>query len=487
MVQGLSPLHAGIRLGVVTKNLSQLAVLLALLSLLPLLAALVYRELTLGLWLALVSAGLLLFAGLGRLLPPAPTLQHNEAMAIAALAFLLSSALMSIPMMASGLAWIDAMFESISAVTTTGLSMHGTLEGLPRSFLILRSWMQWYGGLGMVILALALLPGHEMAARRLGDSSGAEDLAISARVYARRTTLVYSALTLIGLAILWLISQDGFHALNHVLAAVSTGGFSSFDGSLAGFDDWPSRLVVILLCLCGAVPLALYYRAASGGLGASLRDPELHTLLIVGLVVVLILSLSLHAHSGLGWQEIAGHAVILGLSAQTTSGFSSLAPEGMDPFSKLIMIISMAIGGGVGSTAGGFKILRLLILMRLVQVAVQRASMPPHAVHSAHLGGRRLEDEDVQRALLLILLYVVVIVLSWLPFVAWGFEPLDALFEVVSATATVGLSCGITSPDLPAALKEVLMFDMLFGRMEIIALLVVLYPPSWMGARSQNT
>jgi trk system potassium uptake protein TrkH len=147
----------------------------------------------------------------------------------------------------------------------------------------------------------------------------------------------------------------------------------------------------------------------------------------------------------------------------------------------------MAIGGGVGSTAGGFKILRLLILMRLIQVMVQRAAMPPHAVQATRLGGRTLDDEDIQRALLLILLFGVVIVLSWLPFVAYGHDPLDALFEVVSATATVGLSAGITHDGLAGPLKGVLMFDMLFGRLEIIALLVVLYPPSWLGRRSQNT
>jgi len=486
MTQGISPLHYAIRPGVVAKHLGQLAFLLGLLSLLPFGASVYFQETGISLRYALVTGILLLLAGLSRLLPSPRNLQHNEALAIAALAFLLSPLLMSIPMMASGLSWLDALFEAISAITTTGLSMHPTVEDLPRTFLLGRAWMQWYGGLGIVVLSIALLMGHEVATRRLSESTGADELATSAREHARRTTLVYGILTVLGLALLWPVMGDGFHALTHVLAAISTGGFSSMDGSLAGFDGWATRVSVILVCLLGAVPFALYFRAVKGSWRASLGDPELHALLLLGLSITLLLTLSLQASHGFGWSESAGHAVVLGLSAQTTAGFSSMDIDGLDPFSKLMMIVSMAIGGGVGSTAGGFKILRLLILMRLVQVVVQRAALPPHAVLDPRLGGRRLTDEDLQRALLLILLFGGVIVLSWLPFVAYGHDPLDALFEVVSATATVGLSAGITSTELPSALKGVLMFDMLFGRLEIIALLVVLYPPSWIGQRRQN-
>ena len=147
----------------------------------------------------------------------------------------------------------------------------------------------------------------------------------------------------------------------------------------------------------------------------------------------------------------------------------------------------MAIGGSVGSTAGGIKILRLLILLRLFQLTVRRIAVPSHAVVEAKLGGRRLEDDDLLRALVLTALFIAVILLSWLPFVAAGYDPLNALFEVVSATATVGLSTGITATDLPTYLKAVLCADMLAGRLEIVALLIVLYPGSWFGKRTEST
>jgi trk system potassium uptake protein TrkH len=137
----------------------------------------------------------------------------------------------------------------------------------------------------------------------------------------------------------------------------------------------------------------------------------------------------------------------------------------------------------VGSTAGGIKLLRLLIFIRLLQLALWRAQLPPHAVAAPMLGGRTLETAQIEHALMLILLYVLLILVSWLPFLAAGYPPLDALFEVVSATATVGLSAGITGPDLETGLKLVLGLDMLAGRVEILALVVLLYGGSWHKSR----
>ncbi len=178
-------------------------------------------------------------------------------------------------------------------------------------------------------------------------------------------------------------------------------------------------------------------------------------------------------------------ALLLATSAQSTTGFSTTPVAALDDASKLTLIGSMLAGGSVGSTAGGFKLLRLLLLLRVLQLILARAAAPPHAVFEVWLGGRRVDDEDLWRALLFILMFVLLVFLSWLAFVAHGYPALDALFEVVSATATAGLSTGITRPDLEPLLKLVLCFDMLAGRLEIFALLMVLYPGTWFGKRSE--
>ena len=146
----------------------------------------------------------------------------------------------------------------------------------------------------------------------------------------------------------------------------------------------------------------------------------------------------------------------------------------------------MLIGGGAGSTAGGIKIIRLLIFLRLLQIIILRINLPRHAVIQARIHGERISENQIREALFFILLFGVVIFLSWLPFVAMGYDPLDTLFEVVSATGTAGLSVGITSSDLPDVLKSILCIDMLLGRLEIVALLVLFYPGTWIGRRSEE-
>jgi trk system potassium uptake protein TrkH len=343
--------------------------------------------------------------------------------------------------------------------------------------------MQWYGGLGFVVLSLALLIGPGVAARRLANISGeGEDLIGSTRGHARRVLAVYLAFTVAGIALLWALGLEPFAAVVHTLAAVSTGGYSSFDGSLAGLG-LSTQWAVTLLSLAGAVALSTWYRAARGGPAALADDLQLRALLLATLAVTVLLALFM-LRSGQPWGEVVRHAPLLALSAQTTTGFASLDVGTLDPAARITLAGSMLVGGGVGSTAGGFKILRLLILLRLLQILLHRTRLVEHAVVEYRLGETRIEPEEGLRALLVVVLYIGVVTLSWLPFAAAGYDPLNALFEVVSATATVGLSTGITALELDPWLKGILCLDMLLGRLEVLALLVVLYPRTWFGRRN---
>ncbi len=483
----LKALSYAVRLPVLAKYLGQLAVVMGVLALAPLLVSLYFSEYFLTVRYALLAAGLAAAGFMLSRLRVSGAIQANEALVITCLAFMLSPLAMAYPFTAFGISYGDALFEAVSGVTTTGLSTLATVQDMPHTLLFSRAWMQWYGGLGFVVLSVALLMGHEAATRRLVDPElSGEPLTVATRIHARRVLAVYALLTVLGIAVLWPLCGDGFAALTHVLAAVSTGGFSSFDNSAAGFAHWPARFVVIVLGVCGAVSLSLYYRARNRGWREIASDVELRGFLAVLGLVSAALTGSLLREHGASWETFY-HAVFLAMSAQTTTGFTSMPIAGLDPGSKLVLIISMIIGGSVGSTAGGIKILRLLVLLRLLQLVLRRAAMPSHAVVEAQLGGRRLEDDDVSRGLLLIALFGIVVLLSWLPFVAADYDPLNALFEVVSATATVGLSAGITQAALPGALKSVLCLDMLAGRLEIVALLIVLYPGTWFGKRAESS
>lgn len=487
-VERINSLIYAVRGRVVAKYCGQLALMLAVLTLVPLAFAVTEAAWLLVQRYLVLCTGLLLLGGWLARLPAPPRIQVNEALTITALAFISSPLLMSWPMMGTNVPFVDALFEAVSGVTTTGLSTLGSVENRPDTFLFARAWMQWYGGLGIIVLSVALLMGHQVVARRLvSPLDSGETLAATARSHARRSLIVYLTLTVLGVALLWSLTGEGFTAVLHVLAAVSTGGFSSYDSSLAGFGSSAASIAIMALSFLGAVSFPLYWYLLQGNgrgrLRALLTDIELRALVIGCLLVGgLLVWLGALFGSETPWY----HGFMMGVSAQTTAGFATTSVVEMNPAAQVVMIVSMLIGGSVGSSAGGFKLLRLLILLRLLQLLIQRASMPVHAVAEPYLGGHKLEDDDLIRALQLILLFVLIIILSWLPFVIMGYEPLAALFEVVSACGTVGLSSGIARPELETFLKGILCFDMIAGRVEIVALLVVLYPRNWFG-RKEDT
>jgi len=473
-----------VRARVVLKYLGQLMLLLAALDLAPAAVAWGYGEGVLALRFTAVT---LVLAAISvpwvRLAVPAG-IQTNEALAVTALAFLVGAASMVYPFMGAGISFSDALFEAVSGITTTGLSCLASVEDKPESFLFARAWMQWYGGLGIVILSLALLMGHERIARRLlGRPAEGEGVAVGIRRYARRVVGVYLMLTLLTVLLLWATGLDGFAAVAHALSAVSTGGFSTYDDSLNGMGRAAAVWITTGASLSGALALAVYYRIWDQGWRELRGDTESRGLLGAVALSSVLLMLSLHWSGSSSWVESMRHALLLGISAQTTTGFSDLDVSGLQPLSKMVMMLSMFIGGDIGSTAGGVKILRLLVLLRLVQFIIRTTGAPSHAVNEPRLGGRRLSQPELVAVLSLLVMFALVILLSWAPFLALGYDPLNSLFEVVSATATTGLSTGVSGPGLDSALKGVLCLDMLAGRLEILALLVLLYPGTWFGKR----
>lgn len=479
-------LSYAVRFRVVLGYFGQLCLVLSALTLVPLGVSLFTGGTSIALryLLVLVVLGLFGYAFL-RLRPPRH-LQANEAMVLVALIFLITPLVMSYPMMGSGLNFVDALFETVSAGTTTGLSTLPTVEDQPFAFLFARAWMQWYGGLGIVVFCLAVLTHPGLVAKRLAITENYEDdLVGGTRAHAHRILKVYGSLTIVGVVLLWLLSGDLQKAVLYTFPAVSTGGFAPHDGSLANLDGMPEQWLVTLLSVAGALSLIIYHQTLRKGWRTFLKDLQLRGLLAAGIAATLLMALCLRTVSAMPWDEVVRHAPLLALSAQTTTGFSTLDLSSLDAASKVVLILSMLIGGGVGSTAGGIKILRLLILLRLVHLTVLRTCLPRHAVTDPRLGGRRLQQAEIQEALLVILLFLMVTAVSWLPFVVLGYDPLDSLFEVVSATGTVGLSAGITGPDLPVLLKGVLCADMLMGRLEIVAWLIILFPRTWIGRRRE--
>ncbi len=483
----LKTLEHAIRPRVLAHYGGQLAITVALLNTVPLLAALIGGAYASAAALIVIILMLAYGGWFGQRVEAPAEIQPNEALVLAAGAFILTPLLLVWPLCTYGLSPVDAWFEAVSAVTTTGLSTITAPQQQPWPVLLSRSWMQWYGGLGFAVLCVVMLVPRGLAARRLLEPSGARESDIPSMTgHARQLFFVYTVMTLVAWLALWAAEADPLRAFVHTLSGVSTGGFSSLNDSLSGFRRPASAWVLSLVTLMAAVSLPLYLSAIRGNWRRVISDAELHALMLLTLAVAVALSAIL-ALSGMSPLTAIKHGFLLGISAQTTSGFTSLDPSTLPDAAKWTSILSMTVGGSVGSTAGGIKLLRLLVLLRMIQLLIRRTRLPPHAVAEPRLNGRTLESGEMLQILVVPTLFVVGIAGSLIPFLIYGYAPLDALFEVVSATGTVGLSTGITSSDLPAVLKTVLAFDMLAGRMEFIALLVVMSPHTWFGRRYTST
>ncbi|MDX1812510.1 MAG: potassium transporter TrkG, partial [Gammaproteobacteria bacterium] len=364
MITSQSTLSYAVRFPVIAKYTGQLFIIQAILTLAPFFVALTYGEFDVAIRYFVVILFILVLAIPTTRIQAREHIQANEALVIVALAFLLSPLFMLYPMSAAGLSIQDTLFEAISAVTTTGLTTIANIESMPHSFLFVRAWMQWYGGLGIVVLSVALLIRHQLAARRLAETITSENLLTTARIHARRMLVIYLTLTLTGFLLLFIISTDGFLALTHTLSAISTGGFSTYTNSLAAFNSPASKYIVIGIATLGATPLPLYYLVFHKNWRITLSDIELRTLLILGISSSILLGYFIYLKSGWHFSEVVGHALLVGFSAQTTAGFTSLNIAELSDAAKAVLMGSMFIGGGVGSTAGGIKLLRLLILLR---------------------------------------------------------------------------------------------------------------------------
>ena len=262
MAEGATTLEYPVRLSVVGRYLSQLGAMLAVLSLPACLVALLSSEFRVALTYALIAVGLAAAAWAGRHLPKMESIQSNEGMVVVGLAFVLTPVFMAIPLSVGGLALDDALFEAISAITTTGLSTLATVDGASSTFLFERAWLQWCGGLGISVLSVALLMGHHAAARRLTNPVSEANLVTTARTQARQILRVYIVLTLAGTLALGIVLGDAFVPLVIMLSTLSTGGFSPSDASLAALPP-AGAWIVTAFSFLGAVPLLLYHQVLS--------------------------------------------------------------------------------------------------------------------------------------------------------------------------------------------------------------------------------
>lgn len=411
--------------------------------------------------------------------PPARDLRQIEAAAVFVFLFVGVSALAAPAYLALGLSPVDAVFESVSAVTSTGLTVAADTMTWPLAGHALRAWMQWCGGFAIAVAGVALIlgPGQARgAAQAMGRAGlGDTDLLQSTRAQARSLLGAYLGLTAIAIAVFLPLFPTWWEAVAVALTAVSTGGMTPRADSLASYSRL-AQSVVMLTCIGAAISLMAYVRLRRDGPRAALSGSNAIGVVAFALAVAVIAA---GLQLGLGAPARDGvDSLLNALSGVTTAGFSVAPTTEVAPVTA-IMLAGMIVGGGTGSTAGGVKLERLQAFLRIVRLALVRLKAPPRAITPMTGARGRLRTAQLAGMVAIAFLYASSLLTVWLVLLLGGVAPMPALFDSVSALSTVGLTAGAVGPDLAAPLKLVLAAAMLLGRLEFLALIAVLMPGTW--------
>lgn len=408
---------------------------------------------------------------------------------IVSLFWVLLSALGAWPLMnALGLSAVDALFESTSGLTTTGATVIIGLDELPRSVLFYRQQLQWYGGMGLVVLGVAVMPmlgigGMQLYRAEAPGPLKEEKLTPRLVHTAQALWLIYLGLTIACALSYWLVGMTPFDAIAHSLSTLSTGGFSTHDASMGYFQSARVEVVATLFMLLAAVNFGVHYAAwLRLDPFVYLRDVEARAFLLLVLGVVTLVGLLLTLEGPytdlLDSLRDASFTVV---SVVTSTGFGIVDFGHWPDFLPLLMIYISFIGGCGGSTAGGMKVLRVLLMVKQGTQEVTRL-IHPHAQIPIRLGHRIVPPELARSVWGFFALYTVALALLTLFMVHAGLPPLDAFSAVATSMNNLGPGLGEVATTFTTVSnmgKLLAVIGMLLGRLEILTLLVILSPRFW--------
>lgn len=387
--------------------------------------------------------------------------------------------------------YIDAVFETISGFTTTGASILTEIEALPKSILFWRSFTHWIGGMGVLLFIIAVLPKgdptivHLIKAESPGPQFG--KLVSKLRFSAQITYGIYIVLTLLEVIALACCGCSAYDSFVHTFATAGTGGFSSYNASVAGLNSLAAEIVITIFMMIFSINFNLFYLLIIGHFKNVIKSEELRTLFGVFIVSAFAIGISLTVTKTVGnFGEALRLASFQSASIMSTTGFSTADYTAWPAFCQVILFVLMFIGGSGGSTAGGLKVSRIIIsfksgLRRL------KTSISPKSFSPVKLDGKPITDELTNSVNNYVCMFFIIVGVSTL--LVSITSPSDfGLLENLSAVATcinnVGPGFGKIGPtgnfsSFSILSKLVLCFDMLIGRLEIIPLLLVFYPKSW--------
>ena len=385
----------------------------------------------------------------------------------------------------------DAFFETMSGFTTTGATILDNIDSMPHGILFWRSLTQWIGGLGIVCFTIVLLPGFGVSSQMLylSEATGVTHSKIcpKTRVMARYIFIVYILLTAIESALLKVGGMGLFDAVCHSMTTTATGGFSTKQESIAYWHSPYIEYVVSLFMLLSAINFSLYIIAVKGRWKQLWQNVELKWFASSVGLLTLIVSVALILSNGYGVEEAFRKSLFQVATCHTSCGFATDDYNLWPPFTWMLLIFAMLSGGCTGSTSGGIKNLRMIIVSHCIrnqfrQILHPRAVLPIKA-------GSMLDNKLVTMVLVFIAAYMSVAFVGWTLLMAFGVGFTESMSTVISAMGNVGPGLGSFGPAfswaaLPDGAKWILSSLMLIGRLEIFGFLLIFYRATWRGSWS---
>lgn len=478
---------------VIGHYLGVLILVFSLALLVPLVTAIVCQE-----WVPashyLLTIGISLIVGSGmRFLRIEPgRLNRQQALVVTGLSWIVLAFVASIPLYMSGhyTNYLDALFDGVSGLTTTGMSIIVDLDHLSYADNMWRFVMHFLGGLGLIVVALSFGLFGKRSGASLFSSEGRSEHVVpnvvqTTQFIAKVTVGVIAIATTLLTVLCLIIGMEPLRAFLQALwlsvSGFVTGGFTPMSQSIMYYHSFGIEVVLMLLMLGGSISFILYSEVWRGRVETFFRDLEIRTMILWVAVMTIVFAASLSASISFSdLPSMLRRGLFMVISAFSTTGFQNITTNqlttALSSGAFLVIAILMAVGGSAGSTSGGLKLSRMGIIMKSIVSTIKEALAPDSArvvVAYNHIGRRMLSPNVVKEAMTVFVLYVVTYVIGALVGIAHGFEATQAIFESVAMASNGGISSGLATPGMPASLELFYIFQMWAGRLEFVTLLAL--------------
>jgi len=437
--------------------------------------------------LVTVACGLPLWWFAGR---TAMNIKKREGYLVVALGWLAMVTFGGLPYLFSGVLPHpgDAFFETVSGMTTTGATVITDIEVLPSGILYWRSLTQWIGGMGIIVLTVAIFPLLGIGGIELfvAEAPGPTSDKIHPRIQetAKRLWLIYVSLTALLVLILYFFSKLSFYdAINHAFTTMATGGFSTRNASMAAFDDPRVQYPIIFFMMTAGTNYTVIYYGLKGRFDKIWTSDEFKAYLLIVFLLTLMVMFRVHYITGVDWEEAFRVSIFQIVSVITTTGFVSADYTSWSPGLTMLFFIMMFLGACSGSTSGGIKLIRHLVFFKNSLLEFKRI-IHPRAIVPLKLNGQVVPPRIMTHIIIFLLLYLILFVLGSIVLSVFGMDFLTSVGAVATSLGNVGPGIGEVGPvdnfaGIPRGIRIFLAFLMLLGRLEIFTILVLFSPYFW--------